>query len=67
MAEDYGEVLNTVWGVKCAECGRSSSMTVHAEDRVYHPCGHHYDLPPIGVTSCYGRKRTNAKPKGAVR
>jgi ribosomal protein S27AE len=67
VTKDYGEVLNTIKGVRCPKCGRSASMTVHAEDRVYHPCGHHYDLPPIGVTSCYGRERRTASSEGANR
>lgn len=66
MARDYGEVLNTVQGVRCPKCGRPASMTVHLEDRVYHPCGHHYELPPIGITNPR-RKRTDAESKGAAK
>jgi hypothetical protein len=54
--EKYGPRMNTVPSMRCPTCNRQQRMTVHLEHRLYQLCKHAFPLPPIGITSCYGRK-----------
>lgn len=66
--EQYGERLNTVRGTRCPKHRASTTMSVHPEHRVYHPCGCAHPLPPLPVNRTYeARRRSGAKPRGAAK
>lgn len=60
---DFGEILNTVQGVKCPKCRKRASMTVHPGHRVYRPCGCSYELPPLPQQRLFSDRRQSGTPR----